>query len=140
MAAAAKERAKRTPSWRLAPRGDAERVTLARQVSHAAWQASRRRVHWLIALLGLAIPLIGSSFTLWPLVLVWLVALTVAWLFGRCLLPARSHRIAAAILFLPLLVLLGWESGWWLIPADLAWLVIELASPGIPTKSTISTR
>jgi hypothetical protein len=99
-----------------------------------------RNLPWIIALLGLAIPLIGSSFRLWLLVLVWLVVLSIAWLFGRYLLPARSHRIAAAIVLLPVLALLGWEGGWWLIPADLVWLIIELAQPGISPKSTLSAR
>ena len=99
-----------------------------------------RNAPWVVALLGLVIPLLGSGFSLWPLVLVWLVVLTVAWLVGRYLLPARSHRIAAAIVLLPVLVLLGWEGGWWLIPDDLAWLVIELARPGVPANSTIGAR
>jgi hypothetical protein len=86
-----------------------------------------RGLPWLIALVGLGLPLIGSDFALWPLVAAWLIALAAAWFLGRHVLPMRSHRIAAALLLLPVLVLLGWEGGWWLIPADVAWLLIELA-------------
>jgi hypothetical protein len=86
-----------------------------------------RAVPWLVALAGLLIPLIGTGFQVWPIVLVWLIVLALGWLFGGPLLPTRSHRIAAAILLLPVLVLLAFEGGWWLIPADLAWLAIEVA-------------
>lgn len=89
-----------------------------------------RRLPWIIALLGLAIPLLVSGLAIWPLVVAWLVALTLAWLFGCFMLRERSHRIAAGVLLLPVLVLLGWEGGWWLIPAGIAWLIIELADHG----------
>ena len=41
----------------------------------------------------------------------------------------RPLRIALAVGTLPLLFVAAWEGGWWLIPADLAWLVIEVATP-----------
>jgi hypothetical protein len=85
-----------------------------------------RGLPWVIAVVGLGLALIGSPFALWPLVALWLVALGAAWLVGRFMLPTRWHRIAAALLLLPVLVLLGWEGGWWLIPADVAWLLLEL--------------
>jgi hypothetical protein len=86
-----------------------------------------RAVPWLLALVGLAAPMIGSGFIGWPLAVVWLVVLGVAWVIGRRDPGTRELRLTAAILLLPLLFLLGWEGGWWLIPADLAWLVIEFA-------------
>ncbi len=86
-----------------------------------------RAVPWLLALAGLGIPLVGTGFQVWPIVLVWLGVLALGWLVGGALLPRRSQRIAAAILLLPVLVLLAFEGGWWLIPADLAWLAIEVA-------------
>jgi hypothetical protein len=89
-----------------------------------------RAVPWLLALLGLAIPLVGSGFVIWPVVAVWLVTLALLWIFGRPALPERrSMRIALAIGLLPLLFLAAFEGGWWLIPANIAWLVIEVASP-----------
>jgi hypothetical protein len=33
---------------------------------------------------------------------------------------------------------LAWEGGWWLIPADLAWLVIELTDRGEATGEPIA--
>ena len=45
--------------------------------------------------------------------------------FGR--LPrSRRERIGLAVATLPVLVLLAFEGGWWLIPAAVAWLVVEL--------------
>ena len=36
---------------------------------------------------------------------------------------------------LPILVLLAFEGGWWLIPADVAWLAIELTGHTAPAAS-----
>lgn len=89
-----------------------------------------RAVPWIVALIGLAAPLVGSGFTLFPLVAIWLVLLALVWIIGRIAIPnERRLRIALALAALPLLFLAGWEGGWWLIPADVAWLVIEVASP-----------
>ena len=89
-----------------------------------------RFLPWLLALVGLAIPLVGSGFVVWPFVTGWLVTLALLWIFGRPALPGRrSLRIALAVGTLPLLFLAAWEGGWWLIPANIAWLVIEVASP-----------
>jgi hypothetical protein len=54
--------------------------------------------------------------------------LAIAWFVARQS-PARhrGERIAVALGLLPILLLFGWEGGWWLIPADLAWLVLEVA-------------
>jgi hypothetical protein len=89
---------------------------------------SVRSVPWLLALVGLAIPLVGSGFVVWLPIAVWLVILALIWFVGRATLSRdRTQRVALAVGLLPVLVLLAWEGGWWLIPADLAWLVIELA-------------
>jgi hypothetical protein len=61
---------------------------------------------------------------------VWLVVLALVWLLGGAMVPTRSSRIAAALLLLPLLFVLAFEGGWWLIPADLAFLAIEIADRG----------
>jgi hypothetical protein len=42
----------------------------------------------------------------------------------------QRDRIAVAIIVLPILFVLAWEGGWWLIPADLVWLVIEVRERG----------
>jgi hypothetical protein len=86
-----------------------------------------RTVPWLLALAGLVVPLVGSNFVIWPLVVVWLVVLALVGLIGRVAVPTRSHRIAAGLLLLPVLLLpLAWWGGWWLVPAALAWLLIEI--------------
>ena len=82
---------------------------------------------WLLALAGIAIPLVGSGFAVWPVSLAWLLLLGVAWTLGRAALSGhRRARIVVAIALLPALFLLAFEGGWWLIPADLAWIAVEL--------------
>jgi len=84
-----------------------------------------RIVPWLLAVVGLAVPLSQSPY-LWPFVLLWAVAIGIAWLAGRAVGTTRMQRMAAAAILLPvLLVPLAWWGGWWLIPADLAWLLLE---------------
>jgi hypothetical protein len=95
--------------------------------SMALSRSSARLVPWLLALVGLAIPLVGSGFALWLPICGWLVALFVVWLVGGQFGTTRQQRIGTAVILLPILVLAGFEGGWWLIPADLAWLVIEIA-------------
>ena len=90
-------------------------------------RSSVRLVPWLVAFVGLAIPLVGSGFSLWLPICGWLVALLVVWLVGGQFATTRQQRIGAAVILLLLLFLAAFEGGWWLIPADLAWLVIEVA-------------
>jgi hypothetical protein len=94
-----------------------------------------RSVPWSLALLGLGIPLIGSGFVVWPVVAIWLVVLGFGWLFGRHLLTTRAQQIIAALVALPVLFLLAFEGGWWLIPADLAWLAIGILDR--PTEKAV---
>jgi len=89
-----------------------------------------RAVPWLLAALGMAIPLVGSGFALWLPITLWCVALAAAFVLSRRIASNHEFRVAVAITFLPVLFLLGWEGGWWLIPADLAWLLIELRTRG----------
>lgn len=85
-------------------------------------------IPWLLAIVGIAIPLVGSGFAVWPLSLVWLLLLGVAGTLGRAMLAdRRGLRIALAVALLPALLVLAFEGGWWLIPADVAWLTTELA-------------
>jgi hypothetical protein len=89
---------------------------------------SVRFVPWILAMAGLAIPLVASGFVVWPLIAVWLAILALIWSVGRVgLVPGRANHIAVAIGLLPLLFLLAFEGGLFVIPADVAWLVIELA-------------
>jgi hypothetical protein len=91
-----------------------------------------------VASLGLAVPLVGSRFGLWLPISVWLVVLVVAWLASRWLTPSREQQIIGAVVLLPVLFLLAWEGGWWLIPADLAWLAVVLAERGKAGREPIS--
>jgi hypothetical protein len=89
-----------------------------------------RAVPWSLAIAALVIALVGSGFVIWPLVLIWFGVLALVWFVGGALVPTRTARIVAGILLLPVLFLLAFEGGWWLIPADLAWLAIEIADRG----------
>jgi hypothetical protein len=86
----------------------------------------------------LAIPLIATRFVVWMPSVLWLVVLGVAWLLARVPVPRnRGARIAVAIALLPILYLAAWEGGWYLIPAALAWLAIEVADRG-PTRKAVT--
>ena len=74
-----------------------------------------------------------SRFAVWPVVLAWLLVLAVTWVLTRSMTITRGQRIGIAIGLLPVLYLLAFEGGWWLIPADLVWLAIELADGGRAT-------
>jgi energy-coupling factor transporter transmembrane protein EcfT len=94
-----------------------------------------RNVPWLLALVALGVLLVVSSFRVLPLVLIWLLALALLWAWSRRVKTTRRSRIVGALVLLPILFLLAFEGGWWLIPADLAWLAIELIErrgPGMP--------
>ena len=94
-----------------------------------------RSLPWVLAVAGLAIPLAGSGFSVWPLVLIWLVVLVLRWFVGGALVPTRQSRIIAGTAARPILFVLGWVGGWWLIPADIAWLVSEVADRGLRQHS-----
>jgi hypothetical protein len=89
-------------------------------------QMNIRLLPWIVALVGLAIPLVGSGFVGWELVIVWLVALALIFLSSRQVVATPSQKMGAALMLLPLLLALAWVGGWWLIPANLTWLVIEM--------------
>jgi hypothetical protein len=86
-----------------------------------------RMIPWLLALAGLGILLVVTGFKVWLLVLIWFLALALLWGWSRGVKTTRRSRIVGALVLLPILFLLAFEGGWWLIPADLAWLAIELA-------------
>jgi hypothetical protein len=91
---------------------------------------SVRSLPWLLAVAGLAILLIASGFKVWALVAVWGLVLAAVWAVSRRSHTTRRQRILAALALLPILFLLVFEGGWYVIPADVAWLVIELVSRG----------
>jgi hypothetical protein len=96
------------------------------QVGEPEMRSSVRAIPWLLAVTGLAIPLVGSGFVVWPLVALWLAILALTWSLGRAgLARGRALRVTLAIGLLPVLFVLAFEGGWWLIPADVAWFLIE---------------
>jgi len=90
---------------------------------------SVRLLPWLLAVVGLAIPLVRSDFVIWFPIAFWSVPLVLVLLTGRRWLSGSTStiRIAVALVLLPLLAIAVWEGGWFLIPADLVWLAIEVA-------------
>lgn len=87
-----------------------------------------RVLPWLLALAGLAVPLVGSGFALSIPIAVWMAALVLLWVLGRHVASTREQRLGVAVVLLPILFLAAFEGGWWLIPADIAWIVIEWAN------------
>ena len=86
-----------------------------------------RAVPWLIAVAGLGIPLLAGGFAGWPYVVPWMIALVVPWIMTREQPASRRERLVAPTFLLPVLLALGFIGGWYLIPADVAWLMIEFA-------------
>jgi hypothetical protein len=80
---------------------------------------------WALAVVGLAVPLAGSGFSLWIPLGLWAVGLGAFWVVGRIVQTTRDQRIAVGLILLPLLFVAAFEGGWWLIPADLAWIAVE---------------
>ena len=86
-----------------------------------------RTVPWLIAVAGLGVPLLAGGFAGWPYVVLWVILLSVPWIVTRHRLAGRRERMVLPAFLLPVLFLLGFVGGWYLIPADVAWLLIEFA-------------
>jgi hypothetical protein len=93
-------------------------------------RVSVRILPWLLAFGGPIILLVRSDFVVWFPVILWTPVLAVAYVARPVGGATRGLRIALALVMLPVLYVFLWEGGWWLIPADLAWLVIELANRG----------
>ena len=86
-----------------------------------------RTVPWLIAAVGLGVPLLAGGIAGWPYVVLWGILLLVPWIVTRGQPASRRERMIFPAFILPVLLLLGFVGGWYLIPADVAWLLIEFA-------------
>jgi hypothetical protein len=89
-----------------------------------------RTVPWLIAAAGLGIPLLAGGFAGWLYVVLWVILLSVPWIVTREQSASRRERMKLPAFLVPVLFLLGFIGGWYLIPADVAWLLIEFADGG----------
>jgi len=86
-----------------------------------------RTVPWLIAVAGLGVPLLAGGFAGWPYVVLWGILLAVPWIVTREQSASRRERMKLPAVMLPVLFVLGYVGGWYLIPADVAWLLVEFA-------------
>ena len=87
-----------------------------------------RAVPAALAAAGLAVPLAASHIAALPLAATCAaIACLAAWLLSR---PSHDRdqlrRVVLGVALIPVLLLLGWEGGRWLLPADVAWVVIEI--------------
>ena len=86
-----------------------------------------RTIPWLLAAAGLGIPLIAGGFAGWPYAVLWGILLIVPWIVTRDQPESRRERLVLPMFLLPVLFVLGFIGGWYLISADVAWLMIEVA-------------
>jgi hypothetical protein len=87
-----------------------------------------RTVPWLIAVAGLGVPLLAGGFAGWPYVVLWGILLSVPWIVTREQPASRRERMKLPAFLLPVLFVFGFPlGGWYLIPADIAWLLVEFA-------------
>jgi len=84
---------------------------------------------WLIALIGLAVPLMGGGGAGWPYVVGWLIVLGALFVTKPIRHADRQDRIKWALIAAVLSVVPGLVvGGIYLLPAVLTWLLIELGS------------
>ena len=95
--------------------------------------SSRRRVPWslpwVLALVGLAVPIVGSGFIGWRFVVGWLVLVLVIWRVRPLGGADRTARLAVGVFVVGVLALLSTLGGFYLVPAVLVWLVLVATEP-----------
>jgi len=85
---------------------------------------------WLIAVIGLALPLVAGGGAGWPYVVGWFVVLGALLFLKPIRLADHKDRIRWAVIAAGLLVVPGLVfGGVYLLPAVLAWFLIELSTP-----------
>ena len=93
----------------------------------------RGRLLWslplVLALIGLAVPMIGSGFIGWPFVLGWLVVIAIIWWVRPLGGADRTTRLGAGVLSLGCLALLSTLGGFYLIPSVVVWMVLVATNP-----------
>jgi hypothetical protein len=84
-----------------------------------------RTIPWCLAAAGLGIPMLAGGIAGWPYVVMWAILLIVPWIVTRDQPESRRERLVLPTFLLPVLLVLGFIGGWYLIPADVAWFLIE---------------
>ena len=78
-----------------------------------------------LAILGIAVPLIGTGFAVWEWAVISAAFIGLVILAARLLEPAPTTRVFAGLIALPMLFLLAFEGGWYFIPAVIAKVAID---------------
>ena len=79
-----------------------------------------------LAVLGAAIPLVGSGFSPWPMALAWLAGVGALLLIPRVVDLDRRNRVFIDFVAIVMtLVVLAPEGGWWFVPAVVAQLLLD---------------
>ncbi len=99
-----------------------------------------RSIPWILAVVGLGLPLLAGGFAGWPYVALWTILLIVPWIVTRDQPTSRRDRMVLPAFLLPALLVLGFPfGGWYLVPADLAWLLIEFGDRRRDTTLLVPT-
>ncbi len=92
---------------------------------------------WALAVVGLALPMIGSGFIGWPFAVGWLVLLVLVWWLRPLAGLDRRGQIASGIAALLALGLLSTIGGFYLMPAVVGWLVLVARRDGQEPRPTL---
>ena len=101
-------------------------------MAHTAGMRSLRALWplpWVLALVGLAVPMVGSGFIGWPFVVGWLVLLVLVWWVRPLGGAGRTERLGVGLLVVVALALLGTLGGFYLIPSVVVWLALVATEP-----------
>jgi hypothetical protein len=79
-----------------------------------------------LVIAGLAIPWIGSGPSVTAIVALWAAATCAVSIGILWVKPSLQWRVVAGIAAIPCLFLLGFEGGWWLIPAVIVDTIISV--------------
>ena len=95
-----------------------------------------RALPWVLAVVGLAVPMIGSGFIGWPFVVGWLVVLLLVWWLRPLSDLDPTGWIISGIVALLLLAVLSTIGGWYLVPAVIVWPVLVSRSSRAESRLT----
>ncbi len=84
---------------------------------------------WVLAVIGLAVPMVGSGFIDWPFVVGWLILLLLAWRTRPLGGASQTARLGTGVLVIGLLALLATLGGVYLVPAVAVWMLLVAAEP-----------